>query len=319
MSQQQGILVYSDLPEVTLELITLGQKLRAGNLSVAVIGSGDLQDQISKLSVDGVTNIYKVSNDSLSGFIGKPMVDALEAVCSEAKPNVIIVGATRRGREIAPRLATRLKIGCITDALNLEMANGKVSAERLVWGGNALASVTSKGATVVTIPLHSNQKATGSAQPNVVEVSANLNPSKVKLLGKKERPQGQVSIKDAEIVVSAGRGFKKKEDLSLLDGLVSTLHAVMGASRPLTSDLGWVPEERQVGLSGTTVKPKLYIAVGISGQIQHLTGMRDSKVVVAINNDKNAPIFQECDYGVVGDLYAAVPTLEKALKSQLGS
>ena len=96
------------------------------------------------------------------------------------------------------------------------------------------------------------------------------------------------------------------------------MNAVVGASRPLTSDLGWMPEDRQVGLSGVTVKPKLYVAVGISGQIQHLTGMRESKLVVAINTDKNAPIFQECDYGIVGDLYAVVPELTKDLKTKLG-
>jgi len=104
----------------------------------------------------------------------------------------------------------------------------------------------------------------------------------------------------------------------MLDDLAKVLNAVVGASRPLTSDLGWMPEDRQVGLSGTTVKPKLYIAVGISGQIQHLTGMRESKFVAAINLDKNAPIFQECDYGIVGDLYAVIPELTKAFKAQLG-
>ena len=138
------------------------------------------------------------------------------------------------------------------------------------------------------------------------------------MIGRKEKSKAQESLKDAEVIVSAGRGFKKKEDLAVIEELARVLNGVVGASRPLTSDLGWLPEERQVGLTGTTVKPKLYFAIGISGQIQHLTGMRDSRVVVAINTDKHAPIFQECDYGVVGDLYAVVPALAKELKARLG-
>jgi electron transfer flavoprotein alpha subunit len=319
LSSAYNALVYSDIPDNALELIGLCNKIGIANLSVAVLGSGDLQNEVSKLSVSKVSSICKVSDDALNGAFGDPVVGALEAIYETIKPSVIIIGATRRGREIAPRLATRLEIGCITDALSIELSENKLIAERLVWGGNALARVSSNFPVVVTIPIHSNEKATENTTPKFIELKPNVMPSRVKLLGKKERPLGQVSIKEADVVVSAGRGFKKKEDLALLDGLVSTLNGVMGASRPLTSDLGWVPEDRQVGLSGTTVKPKLYVAIGISGQIQHLTGMRDSKVVVAINNDKNAPIFQESDYGVVGDLYFVVPELEKALKTRLNS
>lgn len=308
-------LIYSDLPEVALELVSAAKKLGVGTIGVASLSD---QSQVAKLSVEGVNTIYKVKSEALNGLFAEPVVDALEAIYNQAKPTVVLISATKRGKEVAPRLATRLKIGCITDVTKISLSNGSIQAERLVWGGNAVASVVSKGSAVVTVPLRANEAASGSSHPNIIEVTAKLNPSKVRLVGKKDKPQGTVSIKDAEIIVSAGRGFKKKEDLALLDGLAKTLNAVIGASRPLTSDLGWMPEERQVGLSGTTVKPKLYVAVGISGQIQHLTGMRDSKVVVAINSDKNAPIFQECDYGVVGDLYAIVPELEKALKAQLG-
>ena len=192
-------------------------------------------------------------------------------------------------------------------------------ADRLVWGGNAIATVASKGAAIVTIPLRANERAFSPANPEIIKVTDfQPKPTSVSVVGRKEKPKGQVNIKDAEIIVSAGRGFKKKEDLSMLDDLAKVINAVVGASRPLTSDLGWVPEDRQVGLSGTTVKPKLYIAVGISGQIQHLTGMRESKVIVAINSDKNAPIFQECDYGVVENLYQVVPELTKDFKSLLG-
>ncbi len=317
-SSSSTVLVYSDLPEVTLELITLARKIGSTNTAVAVVGHDDLSDQVPKLSVEGVTTIYKVTNDSLKDLLAEPVVDSLEVIFKEAgSPKVVLIGSTKRGREIAPRLATRLNIGCITDVSNVSISSNGVSADRLVWGGNAIATVSSKGSAVLTLPLRANEKASGSSQPKVVDVNATPNPPKVRVIERKEKPSGQVSIKDADAIVSAGRGFKKKEDLALLDPLASTLHAVVGASRPLTSDLGWMPEERQVGLSGTTVKPKLYVAVGISGQIQHLTGMRDSKLVVAINMDKNAPIFQECDYGAVGDLYAIVPELDKALRAKL--
>ncbi|MGI0085206.1 MAG: electron transfer flavoprotein subunit alpha/FixB family protein, partial [Nitrososphaerales archaeon] len=243
---------------------------------------------------------------------------ALEAVFKTAKPDIILVGASKRGKEVAPRLATRLNLGCISDALSLEAKNGGVTAERLVWGGNAISTVASRDGVVVTVPIRANEKASGFSQPKVNLIELLPKTRTTKLVEKREKAKGHVNIKDAESIVSAGRGFKKKEDLSLLEDLASVLNAVIGASRPLTSDLGWMPEDRQVGLSGVTVKPKLYVAVGISGQIQHLTGMRDSKLVVAINNDKNAPIFQECDYGVVGDLYSIVPELTKALRLKLG-
>ena len=271
-----------------------------------------------KASVSGVTTIFEVSNDALLDLFVGPVVDALEAVYSQAKPDLVLIGATKRGKEVAPRLATRLKIGCISDALKIELNGSNAIVDRLVWGGNSIATVVSKGVAIVTVPPRAYERTTGSSSPNVVKVEFQPKPNKIVLLGKREKSAGQVSLKDAEIIVSAGRGFKKKEDLAILDDLTKLLNGAMGVSRPLASDLGWVSEERQVGLSGTTVKPKLYIAVGISGQIQHLTGMRDSKLVAAINTDKNAPIFQECDYGIVGDLYLTIPELVKALKSQLG-
>jgi electron transfer flavoprotein alpha subunit len=313
-----GILVYSDSPDSALELVTLGTRL-GREVSAVLLGTGDLSDATKKLSVDGVSTIYQVANDALANLLAGPAVDALEAVCRKASPDFVFLSSTKRGKELAPRLATRLKMGCITDAMRPEIVNGILTADRLVWGGNAIANVASRGAAIATIPLRAFERASGSSSPKLVAID-DFTPrvSNVTFAGKKEKQKGAVNIKDAETIVSAGRGFKKKEDLSLLEELARVLNGVVGASRPLTSDLGWLPEDRQVGLSGTTVKPKLYIAVGISGQIQHLTGMRDSKLVVAINSDKNAPIFQECDYGAIGDLYAIVPELTKTLKAHLG-
>jgi electron transfer flavoprotein alpha subunit len=313
-----GILVYSDSPEAELELVTLGTKL-GREVSAVVLGAGDLAESTKKLSVDGVSVIYQLQSDALANNLSGPMVDALEAAYRKATPDFVFFSSTKRGKELAPRLAASLKIGCISDAMRPEIKDGGLWAERLVWGGNAIATVASKGPAIATIPLRAYERASGSSSPHIVQIdNFQPQPSRVSFVGKKEKTKGQVNIKDAETIVSAGRGFKKKEDLAMLEELAKLLNGVVGASRPLTSDLGWLPEDRQVGLSGTTVKPKLYIAVGISGQIQHLTGMRDSKMVVAINSDKNAPIFQECDYGAVGDLYAIVPELTKALRAEHG-
>ena len=310
------VLAYSEDLDIALELVTLAGKLGC-EASVAIVGKGDLSEATRKLSVSGVGQIFQVSDASLEYPLTGPVVDALEAVYAQAVPDVVVIGATRRGKDLAPKLATRLKLGCITDAMRLKLDGANVVAERLVWGGNSIANIASKGTSIVTVPTRSYERASGSSTPNIAIVPFEASPARVTVLEKKEKSRQDVSLKKAEVVVSAGRGFKKKEDLAILEGLTNVLNGVLGASRPLTSDLGWLSEERQVGLTGNTVKPRLYVAVGISGQIQHLTGMRDSKIVVAINNDKNAPIFQESDYGVVGDLYVVVPELVKELKSML--
>jgi len=312
------ILAFSDSSDTALELITLSTKL-GGQLSIAVLGSGDLSAQSKKLSVQGVSTIYELSNDSLANLLAGPCTDALESIYKMANPDLVLIGATKKGKELAARLSARLSIGCISDAMKLSQEGDGFVADRLVWGGNAIATVATKGRAIVTIPLRANERVGTPANPEIIKVTDfQLKPNKVTVIGRKEKPKGQVNIKDAEIIVSAGRGFKKREDIAMLEDLAKVLNAVVGASRPLTSDLGWIPEDRQVGLSGTTVKPKLYIAVGISGQIQHLTGMRESKVIAAINTDKNAPIFQECDYGIVGDLYQIIPELTKDFKTLLG-
>ena len=311
------ILVFSDVAVNVLELVTLASKL-GGEVSVIVVGKGDLSQEKKSISVEGVANIYEATHDSLSDLLPEPLVDALESAFQKANPELILISSTKRGKEVAPRLAARLGIGCISDAMNISMNGNDVSADRVVWGGNAIATVVSRGPVVMTIPPKSSEPAKGSSSPNVVKLEFQPKSMRVAVVEKREKPNGQTSIKDADIVISAGRGIKKNEDLAILEPLAAVLNAALGASRPLTSDLAWVPEDRQVGLSGTTVKPKLYMAVGISGQIQHLTGMRDSKLVTAINQDKNAPIFQESDYVIVGDLYAIVPMLTSSLKNKLG-
>ena len=157
---------------------------------------------------------------------------------------------------------------------------------------------------------------TASAPGATTEVDVGQVQPRVRVVSRERKAAGAVDLKAAKVIVSAGRGVKKKEDLPMLDELAKDMHGALGCSRPLSSDLGWLPEEHHIGLTGISVKPDLYLAVGISGQLQHTAGMKDSKIVAAINTDKDAPIFQAADYGIVGDLYQLVPAIKKALASR---
>jgi electron transfer flavoprotein alpha subunit len=312
------VLVYADNFQLELELVTAAKAMGADDIKCAYIKRNGQPAVSSSLAVDGVSTVYEADLGN-SSTDEDSAVEFLEKVAKQdGQLAAILISATKKGKEVAPRLAARIGIGCIPDAMNPKIEGSSVVADRLVWGGNAIATLSCDSPAVLTIPLRtfepSFEKAQGQAELKKVTLNER---GRVKIIGTKKRTEGQANIKDADVVISAGRGFKKKEDLALLDELAKVLGGVIGASRPLTSDLGWMPEDRQVGLSGITIRPKLYIAVGISGQIQHLTGMRDSKTIVAINSDKNAPIFQECDYGVVGDLYSVVPELTRIFKAEL--
>ncbi|HLG29472.1 MAG TPA: electron transfer flavoprotein subunit alpha/FixB family protein, partial [Candidatus Brocadiales bacterium] len=215
-----------------------------------------------------------------------------------------------------PRIAQKFGAGCATDCVDFSLEHEKLIVKRFVLGGRFIAAQRFlRNPQIVTVPTRRFEKKLDTTRTGEI-IKTSLKPAepRVQVLEIKDKTSQKLRIEEADIIVSAGRGLKKKEDLMLIESLAKALGGAVGCSRSVAADLKWLPEEHWVGLSGHKVKPKLYIAIGISGQVQHIAGIRDAKTIIAINNDPNAPIFKACDYGIVGDLYDIVPALTNAIR-----
>ncbi len=319
----KGVWVYSELAQLALELLGKGRALADGlgsELAVVLLGPDESANDYIQ---HGADKVYVATDPQLNKFQVDTYTDVLTALVNEHKPDILLIGATRNGLEFAPRLAERLKTGCITETTRLELdAERKfVLMDRIAYGGNLVDTQISKSKPqIATVPrgLFSALPADPSRKGEVIKVEQKIGIPGTKLLETRSKTGKGVKLPDAPVIVSFGRGVKKKEDIALIEQLAQAVGGVIGCSRPIAEDLRWLPEEQYIGLSGQKVSPKLYLACGISGQIQHLTGIRNSRVIVAINNDPKAPIFEFCDYGVVGDLYEVIPALTDEIKQLSG-
>lgn len=301
------ILTFSDEPGLARELGSGGATLgaEAGNLSSSVV-----LDAVPGSPPPGRLVLAR-SDRPLSGDYERIAV-ALSSLGKARGARVYLIGATRLGRQVAAKLAVGIGAGVLADVRQLRLGDGRLTGVRGAYAGRFNASIESTLPCVALVPpgVYPDAAGDGSA---VEAADLGTIPAKLRHIETRPKSKGSVDLRSAKIIVSAGRGFKKKEDLRLAEQLAETLGGELGASRPLSSDLGWLGEERHVGLTGIYVRPQLYVAVGISGQLQHVAGIKDSRLIVAINKDKQAPIFQVSDYGIVGDLYQVVPALIKAL------
>jgi electron transfer flavoprotein alpha subunit len=317
--ENRGVWIFSELPSLAFELLgkgrVLADRLGAELAAVSVETDGGAEAYIQH----GADRVFLMSSPTLSTFQVDSYTDAMTALVNEHRPDVLLIGGTRNGLEFAPRLAERLKTGCITEATRFELDAEKnfVLMERITYGGNLVEIQISKSKpqiATVAKGLCSPLPADPSRKGEVEKVEPKIKPPTTNVLETKQKSAKSVRLADAPVIVAFGRGVRKKEDMAVIEEFAQTVGAAVGCSRPIAEDLHWLPEDQYVGLSGQKVSPKLYFACGISGQIQHLTGIRNSRIIVAINNDPKAPIFEFSDYAVVGDLYQVIPALADAIK-----
>ncbi len=308
------------IQRVSYELITWAKSLcDCDKTEVISILPGEA-DKPEELCFRGADKVIHINNKHLNFFQPEILQRALIYILEKETPNILLAAATTTGRTIMPYLAVKLRTGLTADCTQLkyDCSTGKLLQTRPAVGGNIMATIETVFGNIQMATVRQNSKPPMSIDKskgiNVEEIKLpeNLLQSRISFLGKKKFDD-EKSIQDAEIIVSGGRGLKKKENFRLIEEIAHLLGASVGASREAV-DRGWIDYPHQVGLSGKTVSPKLYIAVGISGAIQHLAGMQTSKRIVAINNDPEAQIFSVSNFGIVGDLFEILPIIKEKLK-----
>jgi electron transfer flavoprotein alpha subunit len=304
-----------EVKKVTLELLTKARQL--GEPAAVFVGSG-YQDAAPRLAEYGARKVYVAAGEEYDRYVVAPTVEVLAKLVGEAAPAAVLLPSTAAGKEIAGRLAIRVSSGLITDAIDV---GPDLVAEQSVFGGSTVVRAkVSTGTPILTMRPNATSPEPAPGEAERVDVTVDL-PEQAKLATVVERvvrPRaGRPELTEAAIVVSGGRGVGGAENFSLIEGLADALGGAVGASRAAV-DAGWYPHQSQVGQTGKTVSPQLYVACGISGAIQHRAGMQTSKTIVAINKDPEAPIFELVDFGVVGDLFQVVPQLTEAVNARKG-
>jgi len=294
---------------------SLGARVRA-----LVLGGPGVSSRCGELGAQGVADVIALEHDALVEYHPEAYSSLVEAHAREGAYGVILLPATTSGKDLAPRVAALLDVPLATDATALTVEGGRLVITRPVYAGKAFAEVETDAAPVV-VTLRPNafpaaSGADGEARVNVAHPQLDPAAWKVRVVERRQAEKGVTDVAEATVIVSGGRGMKDPSHWHVLEGLRDALGSgvALGASRAVV-DAGWRPHGEQVGQTGKTVSPKLYIAVGISGAVQHLAGMRTAKTIVAINKDPDAPIFGVADYGIVGDLFDVVPRLSEEIRA----
>jgi electron transfer flavoprotein alpha subunit len=309
-----------ELRDITFEMLGKGQELAAAMdapLAAVLVGHnvGGFAAELAKHA----DQVLAIADERLEHFNSEAYQQVLAQLITQRKPSLVLMGHSAYGMDLAPSLATQLDLPLVTDCVGLEFEDGDLFAVREMYGGKVSARVTFRPSDVYMATVRQAAFPFEEGAPLGGEIVAVDSPLTEEIAYRRfleyvEAAVGEVDITQADVVVAAGRGIKEQENMSLVEKLAEALGGVVAGSRPVV-DAGWLPPDRQVGQSGKTVKPKLYLAVGISGASQHMVGMRASSTIVAINKDPDAPIFKVAHYGIVDDLFKVVPALTQQLEA----
>jgi electron transfer flavoprotein alpha subunit len=323
-----GILVFIEhrdgvLNKTSLEAIAAGQNFGSQlqqPVTAIVLGS-NVNTVAQEIAAYDVQKVLYAENEKLASYTPDAYTDAMEGVIRQVDPNLVVMPHTYLVRDYAPKLAARFQKALISDCVRAQVTNGAITFTRRIFLGKIDADVVSDGDAPVFATFQSgayrpDQAIKGSGAP-VETIAVEIAEVRMTSEAPFQEVKAAVDLSKADVIVAIGRGIKSKENIALAEKLAEVLGGDIAASRPIC-DAEWLPIDRQIGSSGQTVAPKLYIALGISGAIQHLVGMKNSGTIVAINKDPEAPIFDLADYGIVGDLFEAVPVLTEEIKKIKG-
>lgn len=324
-----GILVFIEhrdgaLSKTSLEAIAAAQSLASalGQSVTAVVPGSGVNSLAQEVAGFDLAKVIYADHEKLATYTPDAYTDAIEQVVRQADPQLVVMSHTYLVRDFAPKLAARFKKGLISDCVRVNADGGNITFTRRIFLGKIDADVVSAGeppifATFQSGAFRPDQAAKGSGAP-VETASVEIKEVRMTPEAPFQEVKAAVDLSKADVIIAIGRGIKSKDNIAMAEKLAEVLGGDIAASRPIC-DAEWLPIDRQIGSSGQTVAPKLYVALGISGAIQHLVGMKNSGTIVAINKDPEAPIFDIADYGIVGDLFEAVPVLTEEIKKIKGS
>jgi electron transfer flavoprotein alpha subunit len=313
------ILVFCEKDDLACELVSKGKEFGATlnmELAAALLGKG-AGDKADEYFAYGADRVYVAEHPALADFHAEAFAEALYQIAQKNDAQILLLASTKRGKELAPRVAQKLGAGCITDATAVDVQDGNLLVNRYALGGNTVASefIKTPYKVIAVMPKTFELGAQEARQGEVVAADLDLKEPRTRIVERQEKAGEAVNLEEAEVLVCIGRGLEKKEDLKIIEEFAETLGAEIGCTRTLCADYQWLSEDRLVGLSGKKTSPRLVVSIGISGQIQYTVGILGSRIAVAINKDDQAPIFALSDYGIAGDLYEVVPRLTRQLRS----